>query len=597
MDYKSIGNLATMFFDKAEALGDKPFLWAKRGGEYRPRSWAETAATVSRLSRGLRALGVEPGDRVAIVAENRPEWVAADLAVVAAGAVSVPAYTTNTVDDNRYILEHSGARAVFVSNAALAARVLPAAREAPACEAAILMDAPLPEGGDGVRLLGWEETMDLGDGLPDDARERAAGLARGEVCCLIYTSGTGGRPKGAMLTHGSILANCMGAYEILKELGLGDEVFLSLLPLSHAYEHTAGMYFPISIGAQIYYAEGPDRVAQNLQEARPTVMTAVPRLYEVLHDRIRRGVDQAGGLRALLFRKAVELGRKRRESPEAMTMLDRMLDRLLDRLVRTKVAGRFGGRLKGFVSGGAALNPDIGHFFLALGVRILQGYGQTEASPVISCNRPDDIRIDTVGPPLAGVELRIEEDGEILARGELLMKGYWQDPEATAATIVDGWLRTGDVGEIDAAGYLRITDRKKDIIVNSGGDNVAPARVEGAIVLEPEFAQAMAHGDKRPHLVAVVVPDETFVAEWAAANGKPADLAALAGDDAFRAAIDAAMERVNARLSRIERVRRVVVAEEPFTTDNALMTPTLKVRRHKAMEVYGDRLEALYGRE
>ncbi len=596
MDYKSVGNLATMFFDRADALGDKPFLWAKRGGAYRPRSWAETAATVSRLSRGLRALGVEPGDRVAIVAENRPEWVAADLAIVAAGAVSVPAYTTNTVDDHRYLLEHSGARAVFVSNAALAGRVLPAAREAPACEAAILMDAPLPEGGEGVRLLGWEETMDLGDGLPDDARERAAGMARGDVCCLIYTSGTGGRPKGAMLTHGSILANCMGAYEILKELGLGDEVFLSLLPLSHAYEHTAGMYFPISIGAQIYYAEGPDRVAQNLQEARPTVMTAVPRLYEVLHDRIRRGVEQAGGLRAVLFRKAVELGRKRRESPEAMTALDRVLDRLLDRLVRTKVAGRFGGRLKGFVSGGAALNPDIGHFFLALGVRVLQGYGQTEASPVISCNRPEDIRIDTVGPPLAGVELRIAEDGEILARGELLMKGYWQDPEATAAAVVDGWLHTGDVGEIDAAGYLRITDRKKDIIVNSGGDNIAPARVEGAIVLEPEFAQAMVHGDKRPHLVAVVVPDEIFIAEWAAANGKPADLAALAGDDAFRAAIDAALERVNARLSRIERVRRVVVAEEPFTTDNALMTPTLKVRRHKTMEVYGDRLEALYER-
>ena len=596
MDYKAVRNLATMFFDQAETLGGKPFLWDKHAGAWRPRSYGETAIQVSRLARGLRSLGIEKGDRVVIVSENRPDWVVADLAICAIGAISVPAYTTNTTDDHLYILEHSQAKIAIVSTERLARNVLPAARSAGTCDTVISMEAPPSDTQAGVRSPHWDDVMAMGDDQPDDIRETASALTREDVACFIYTSGTGGRPKGVMLTHGSILANCYSAYDLLLEFGLGDEVFLSLLPLSHSYEHTCGLMFPISIGAGIYYAEGPDKIAQNLQEVRPTIMTAVPRLYEVLHDRIRRGVEQAGGSKAKLFQKALDLGLKRHETPDALTFGEKLTNIALDLLVRKKVAGRFGGRLKTFVSGGAALNPDIGNFFLSLGVGILQGYGQTEASPVINCNRPTKTRIETVGPALAGVEVKIADDGEILVRGELLMKGYWRDAETTAATIVDGWLHTGDIGVIEDDGYLRITDRKKDIIVNSGGDNIAPARVEGVITLETEIVQAMVYGDKRPNLVGVVVPSEEFISEWAKANDAEPDLARLAENPEFAKAVGAVMDRVNTKLSQIEKVRRVTIATEAFTTDNAMMTPTLKIRRHKIREKYWERLDALYGR-
>ncbi|NQW08771.1 MAG: long-chain fatty acid--CoA ligase [Alphaproteobacteria bacterium] len=596
MDYAAVPNLPTLFFEQAAKLGGKPFLWAKIDGSYRSISYTHAADTIRRIAGGLSAIGVEPGDRVVIVAENRPEWAMADLAIMATGAISVPAYTTNTVDDNLYILDHSGAKAAIVSTGKLARRVIPAARSAEACATVISIEPPQEATAAGVNVIGWDELMTQGAAASIDVEVTARGIDREDTACFIYTSGTGGRPKGVMLTHKSILANCGGAHDLLASYGLGDEVFLSLLPLSHSYEHTAGLFFPISIGAQIYYAEGPDTLAQNLTEARPTIMTAVPRLYEVLHDRIVRGVTRQGGGKAKLFHDAVRLGIKRYEDPDSLGLKDRLYDGLLSLLVRRKVAQRFGGRLKAFVSGGAALNPDIGKFFLALDIKLLQGYGQTEASPVISANPPGRIKIHTVGPPLRGVEVKIAEDGEILVRGDLLMKGYWHDPDTTAATIVDGWLHTGDVGRIDEDGYIEITDRKKDIIVNSGGDNISPARLESKLTLEPEIAQVMVYGDKRPYLVAVVVPEESFIADWASEKGTSANLAGLAGDEAFKKGIGKAVERVNANQALIEKVRRFIVATEPFTTDNGMMTPTLKIRRHKIRETYYEALDALYGK-
>lgn len=596
MDYAAVPNLPAMFFDQARRLGGKPFLWAKRGKAFEPLSYAAVAETVRRLARGLVALGIRPGDRVVLVSENRPEWAIADLAIMAAGAITVPAYTTNTVDDHLYILEHAGAVAAIVSTGRLARRVIPAARSAEACRAVITLEPPGDPHAAEIDIHGWDEILARGDGHDLDIEAAARGIDREETACFIYTSGTGGRPKGVMLTHRSILANCHGAYWLLKTIGLGDEVFLSLLPLSHSYEHTCGLFFPISIGAQIYYAEGPEQLSANLQEVRPTIMTAVPRLYEVLHDRILRGVERQGGRKAQLFHDAVRLGCKRYDDAASLTLGERLYDWLLTLLVRRKVAARFGGRLKAFVSGGAALNPDIGKFFLALHVNLLQGYGQTEASPVVSCNPPGAIRIQTAGPALRGVEVRIAEDGEILVRGDLLMKGYWLDPETTAHTIVDGWLHTGDIGFVHPDGYIEITDRKKDIIVNSGGDNISPARLESKLTLEPEIHQAMVYGDKRPYLVAVVVPDPGFLEEWAAAAGRPAELAALCDDEGFRKAVGQAVERVNADLAQIEKIRRFVVAREAFTTDNGMMTPTLKIRRHKIRENYWEKLDALYGR-
>ena len=320
------------------------------------------------------------------------------------------------------------------------------------------------------------------------------------------------------------------------------------------------MMFPISLGAQIYFAEGAETLAANMLEARPTLMTAVPRLYETLHRRIRLGVERRGGVSRRLFDKAVAIGRKRR-LVEALSLGERLLDPVLDRLVRAKLRRRFGGRLKAMVSGGAPLNPEIGSFFVALGVRLLQGYGQTEAAPVIACNPPVRIKIDTVGPPLDGVRVRIADDGEILVAGDNVMKGYWNDPEATAQVLAEGWLKTGDVGFVDDDGYIRITDRKRDFIKNSGGETISPARVEGYLTLEPEIAQAMVFGDRRPYLVAVLVPDPDFAAAYLPAPEEPAgDFRALAADHGFARAIGAVVARVNQGLSPVERVRRFVIA-------------------------------------
>ncbi|HEV2334321.1 MAG TPA: long-chain fatty acid--CoA ligase [Stellaceae bacterium] len=596
MDYASCRNLPAMFFEVARRRAARGFLWAKRDGHYRPLSWTEAADAVSRLARGLAALGIEPGDRVALMSENRPEWVVADLAIMSAGAVAVPAYITNTVEDNRHILGNSGARAVIVSSAALAARIIPAALQVPSVRAVVTME-PLSEAPANLDLRGWADVLALGAEAGDAAArwttERVAALTPDDTACIIYTSGTGGVPKGVMLSHKNIIANCRGAYRLLEMLGLGDEKFLSFLPLSHSYEHTAGMMFPISLGAEVYFAEGAETLATNLLEVRPTIMTAVPRLYETMHQRIRLQIERERGLKRGLFERAVAIGRKRLVG-DKLSRRERILDSVLDKLVRDKVRARFGGHLKAMISGGAPLNPEIGSFFLALGVELLQGYGQTEAAPVVCCNPPGHMRVDTVGPPLDGVAVRIAEDGEILVAGDNVMKGYWNDPEATARTLIDGWLHTGDIGHLGPDGYLSITDRKRDFIKNSGGDMIAPARVEGALTLAPEIAQAMVFGDRRPYLVAVIVPDPDFASAYLAGQDVPIKLDALAEDAAFHRSLGHVVERVNRGLAAAERVRRFVIAPEPFSLANAQLTPTLKIRRHAIREAYQSAFEMLY---
>jgi|TARA_Y100000294_G_scaffold118329_2_gene109863 long-chain acyl-CoA synthetase len=587
-------NLAAMFFDQVDWLGDRPFLWVKRHGDYKALSWGDTAARVTPLARGLLAQGVEPGDRVMLVSENRPAWLVSDLAIMSVGAITVPAYTTNTEDDHLHILRDSGARGVIVSNRRLAERVLPAVLKAPEAEFIVAMDLPELSQELSVDVLHMDDVLDRGRESHQNIVKMAGQWAPGDTACINYTSGTGGAPKGVMLSHRNILSNCEGAENALMELGLGNEVFLSFLPLSHSYEHMAGQFFPMTIGAEIYYAEGADTLAANLMEARPTIMTAVPRLYETFHHRITLGVRKAGGAKERLFNLAVELGTRRYRDPDSLSLKERLIDWALDNLVRAKVEARFGGRLKALVSGGAPLNPEIGMFFTALGLRILQGYGQTETSPSVSVNVPSTMKLHTVGPPLKGVEVKIADDGEILVRGELVMQGYWRNDEATRETIRDGWVHTGDIGLIDGDGHLRITDRKKDIIVNSGGDNISPQRVEGILTIEPEIAQAMVYGDKHPHLVSLLVADADWLSQWAKAAGKPALLSDLAGDGDLVKALGAVQERVNAKLSNIEKVRRLMIATEPFTTDNGLLTPTLKIRRHKIKQIYGEALEALY---
>ncbi len=579
--YVETANLPAAFFSNVDAGGDRDLLVSKVDGEWRGISWRRVADQVRRLASILVERGVEAGDRVLVSAENRPEWAVADLAVMSIGAIVVPAYTTNTEDDHHYIMDHSGASVAITSGGLLATRIALAASRATSLHTLIVMDEKFSSpDGMGQQLLHWHSVIDETPPLAD-LEDRIAAQQPDDVCCFIYTSGTGGRPKGVMLTHRSIQANITAAIELLREGHvIENQRFLSLLPLSHSYEHTAGMHLPFQILAEVWYCESTDQIANNLVEVSPTLMTAVPRLYEVLHDRIMRGVRAKGGMSEKLFMAAVRLGTKRYQGRRLLPH-ELVLNMIVDRVVRTKVRSRLGGRLQYFISGGAALNPEIGNFFMALGINILQGYGQTEASPLISANRPKRIKIESVGPPVAGIDVRIANDGELLVRGDLLMKGYWRDDAATAATIRDGWLYTGDIAAIDDEGYISITGRKKDIIVNSGGENIAPGRVEALLTIEPEIEQVMVDGDKRPWLSAVIVPSE--------------ELCNIAtSPDALYTMVGEAVDRANSRLSQLERVRRFLIADEPFTIDNGQMTATLKVRRHIVRDIYGDRLDELY---
>jgi long-chain acyl-CoA synthetase len=405
---------------------------------------------------------------------------------------------------------------------------------------------------------------------PDDIALEAASIPATALACLIYTSGTGGAPKGVMLPHRSILSNCRGAFELLRPLRLKDEVYLSYLPTAHSYEHTVGLFLLPSMGTEIVYARGVEHLAVDMLTVQPTILTAVPRVLEVIRTRVLTQVARQTSWQQALFRRALDVGLKR-VAGQRLTLIEHLLDPLLDRLVRAKVRARFGGRLKAAMSGGARLEPEVGRFFLALGLMIMQGYGQTEAGPVISANPPNAIRIDTVGRVLQGVELRLADDGEVLVRGDLVMDGYWGLPDATAAAIQNGWLHTGDIGALDDGGYLRITDRKKDMIVLSGGENVSPAKIESMLMAEPEISQAVVAGDGRSSLTALVVPVD--------------------GHDDVSVAL--AVNRVNVRLSVTERIRKHAVVA-PFTVQNSLLTPTQKIRRMLVIRANADVLAKLH---
>ena len=577
---KQPAHLVKRFLKQSHLTPDKALFFEKRAGQWSGLTYAQVEMRVNQLALYMTKLGLKPGDHVMLCAENRVDWAVADLAIMAIGCVAVPAYTTNTDDDHAWLVNHSQVKLIICCAGKVANSLAKILCKQNGVADIILMDQPAVKfhGPKNINVHFLQNIYAIGD-TGKKLDEILHHTAENEPCCLIYTSGTGGRPKGVLLTHKSIQANIDAAYILLAEGAVLDNaVFLSILPLSHSYEHTAGLHLPIQIAAEVWYCEGRDKIAANLSEVKPTLMTAVPRLYELLHDRITKSVTAKGGLSARLFWLAVKLGRKKLVG-QTLSVTETVLDKCLDFLVRKKVKQRFGGRLAFFVSGGAALNPDIGSFFLSLGVNILQGYGQTEASPLISANRPGKIRIETVGPAVDGVEVKLSDDGELLARGACLMKGYWRNEAATAETIIDGWLHTGDLAHIDADGFVSITGRKKEIIVTSGGENIAPSRVEAELTVEAEIAQIMVFGDARPHLVALIVPSIEVRVETEAFQKQK---------------ISQAVQRANARLPVLERVRNYQILNEEFTIDNRMLTPTLKVRRHVVIEAYKDKLDALY---
>jgi long-chain acyl-CoA synthetase len=474
-------NLVSMFLTRAREKGDAPFLSKKVDGDWQSISYSEAAQQVAALAASLIRLGLRPGDRVMLVSENRPEWLIADLGIMAAGCVTVPTYTTNTTRDHQHILANSGASAVIVSTQKLARNLLPAVLFASECRHVISIDDIITgQSPDVAQFHHWEELVSGGSDL-GAVEQRMAGVNRGDLACIIYTSGTGGAPRGVMQHHGMILHNVEGCTDVIaNDFGWDDEIFLSFLPASHAYEHSGGQLFPVALGAHIYYAESLEKLAANIEEVRPTIMVVVPRLFEMLRAKIMKQVEKDGGVPAYLMGRAMNIESKRYAGKSVPW--DLPMDGILSLTLRRKVRRKFGGRMKAMVSGGAPLNPDVGLFFQAMGLPMLQGYGQTEAGPVISCNRPKaGIRMDTVGPPLRNTEVRIANDGEIMVRGELVMKGYWHNDEESARVLQDGWLGTGDVGHLDEKNRIVITDRKKDLIVNDKGDNVSPQRVEGML--------------------------------------------------------------------------------------------------------------------
>ena len=602
-DFETTPNLVALFLSRAQARDDEPFLWAKREGQWQSLSWAEAARQVSLISHNLLALGLNAGDRVMLVSENRPEWCLADLAIMAAGCITVPAYSTNTERDHTHILENSGARAVIVSGAKLAKPLLPAVLRADGIDHLIAIEPIRAAQTSNVAFHEWRALL-AGNAVAARAEldARIADIGREDPACIIYTSGTGGAPRGVMQHHGAILCNVNGAARILAEdFGWGDEVFLSFLPLSHAYEHSGGQFLPLGMGAQIYYAEGLDKLASNIEQVRPTIMVVVPRLFEVLRTRIIKQVEKQGKVASYMMDRAIGIGAHKAAGRKRLRDLPMAL--IVDKALRPKIRAKFGGRLKAMVSGGAPLNPEIGVFFDSMGLVLLQGYGQTEAGPVISCNRPSaGVAMDTVGPPMKGVEVKIAADGEILVRGELVMHGYWRNAAETARVLIANpaepggkpWLHTGDIGHFDARGRIAITDRKKDMIVNDKGDNISPQKIEGMLTIQPEIAQAMVIGDERPYLVGLIVPDGDWAHEWSRAQGEKFDLRALQDLPAFRTALRAAIDRVNAEVSVTEKVRQFACADEAFTVENEEMTPSLKIRRHKLKERYGARLDGLY---
>jgi long-chain acyl-CoA synthetase len=567
-DADAARSLPGLLFACARAHPDRPMLRAWQGSGWTSLPWGGFVQKVAAVSAGLAAAGLQPGERVLLVSENRPEFLIADVAIMCANAVTVPTYVTNTVADHAHILRDSGARAAIVSTPELAARVAEAARQANGLDLLVVMENP-PAG-----AVPWQRLIDT----PADAAATMAAAEQippGRLACLIYTSGTGGAPKGVMLPHRAMLANRRGVKGLIERLGLVGDRYLSFLPLSHSYEHTVGGFLLPSFGIEVVYSRGADRVAAELAEIRPGVITAVPRLFEVLRARILAGLAKESATKRGLFERTLALGLQRLDGPP-LGLLDRAQDGVLERLVREKVRERFGGRLKCLVSGGARLDPGLSGFFLALGLPVLQGYGQTEAGPVVSVNPPWANKRHSVGPPIEGAEVAIAEDGEVLVRGDLVMDGYWNDAEATARALKPGpgghiWLHTGDVGTLEGR-HLVITDRKRDFLKTLGGDMVSPAKIEALLMAEPAIAQAAAAGEGEPAIAALIVPAE--------------------GCD--RAAVEAAVTRVNAMLSPVERVRRFALVP-PFTIENGLLTPTMKQKRRQIWDAHASTLAGLRG--
>ena len=576
MNLNNLNNLIELFVNQANKQNKKDiFLEWLNPSNKKTYTWEQTEKNILKLSKVIKE-NIKEGDRCLLVSENRPEWFVSDLAIMVAGGITVPAYTTYTEDDYKYLIEDCEPSLVVVSNNEMLKKLNNSINEKDFIKKVITLDEKTKVTNN-LNIINKEKYLDFNsilknNLLPEDKIENNK-LKRNSPACIIYTSGTGGNPKGVILSHGGILNNLVGACEIMKPLFNSRPVFLTWLPLSHSYEHCV-QFAQIAVGAKVFYAEKIEKLLENISEAKPTIMTAVPRFYQNLYNKINMNLKKQTGFKAKLIEATLRLGRKKLLNLK-MTFSEKLINFIVDKLVRKKIKKQFGGNLKAFVSGGGALDKEIGEFLNSVGLPTLQGYGLTETSPVVSCNPIHKIKVETVGPPFKGNEVKIAEDGEILVKGENVMLGYWNKKEETEKVIINGWLHTGDIGEIDPNdGYLKITDRKKDIIVSAGGDNISPAKIENMITNEPEIDQCMVYGDKKNYLVALIVPNKDFLNE--------------------KEKINKVIEKINKKLTLLEKIKKIQLIDENFSIENGLMTPTMKVKRKKVTEKYKNQLENLY---
>ena len=567
MDLAKIDNLLNVFFEQYKKQNSKEIFlnWLKF--PEKNYSWEETKISIIKLARELKK-NINKGDRCLLVSENRPEWLISDLAIMLAGGITVPSYTTYIDKDYEFIIDDCEPTIVIVSNQILFNKLKDVIPKKKFIKKIVLFDEI-------KKNILSDQIIELKNILSStlnfDENNPIINLNRKDPACIIYTSGTGGNPKGVVLSHGGILSNCEGAINLIKPILSSRTRFLTWLPLSHSYEHTV-QFVQISVGAKIYYAEGIDKLLKNMSECKPEIMTAVPRFYQNLYQKINNNFKKQTGFKKKIINATISLGNKKLNK-DKLNFLQYLTNQICEILVRKKIKKQFGGSLKAFVSGGGALDQTIGRFLNSVGLPTLQGYGLTEASPVVSCNPLDNIKVDTVGLPFSGNEVKLEKDGEILVKGENLMIGYWNQPEETKKVIRNGWLYTGDIGEFKN-GYLKITDRKKDIIVNAGGDNISPLKIENLMTNQYEIEQCLVYGDGKNYLVALVVPSDEFINE----------------EDKIKKKV----EEINKELSVIEKIKNIIVVKGKFSIENRMLTPTLKLKRFKIVEKYKKQLENLY---
>ena len=570
MDLKEFKSLIDLFFYQAGKQNPQSaFLEWLNPKNKKKFTWGETSSNIYKLAKTLKA-SIADGDRCLLVSENRPEWLISDIAIMLANGITVPAYTTYTEKDYKYLIEDCQPSVIIVSNDEMHDKLKNIINEKSFIRKVITFEK-IQKINYKNKYLHFNSITE--NNLQENDKIKNSSLKRNSPACIIYTSGTGGNPKGVILSHGGILNNLEGAYEILKPLIDKRPIFLTWLPLSHSYEHTV-QFVQIAVGAKVFYAEKIEKLLDNISEAKPTLMTAVPRFYQNLYNKINMNMKKAKGFKAKLIKATIDLGKKELLK-QKMNFSEKLMNSIVNVLVRKKVKKQFGGNLKAFVSGGGALDKEIGEFLNAIGLPTLQGYGLTETSPVVSCNPIHKIRVETVGPPFKGNQVKIAEDGEILVKGENVMLGYWNKKEETEKVLKDGWLYTGDIGEIDPQdGYLKITDRKKDIIVSAGGDNISPAKIENQLSNSPAIDQSMVYGDGKKYLVALIVPSKEFV------NKKEK--------------INEIVNEINNGLTLPEKIKKFNLINENFSIENGLLTPTMKVKRNKVIAKYKNILENFY---